>query len=631
MPGGVGGERSGILTAPIPIGGAASLIAPRPYPFFFGLLWQRFRWRTMGLALCAGCGIGLMGFEPILVRDLVEALRQEQPDQRLIWKLFALMVLVWFASAACNRLREWVDLHTAPQVRMQAQLEAYHWLDRHAPLFFQENLAGSLGQKVKQVGTASLALLGIVFDGFVRMIVAILMAFLVLAAAPGYFFGFFLAWLLCFVLLSIWFTRRCVPMFKAFGEEMSASTGVMVDICTQMDLVRGHAMQESERRKVRTALEAERAASIRTRRFLLWMMCVLYSALLGFQCAFIGMSVHAFNAGQIGIGEVVMVISLAAILVTNVWALSGQLIQFFEQVGILAAALAVLSKPHEIVDPANAPSLKVRRGAIRFVGVHYQYRSGGTLFEDLNLHIAAGEKVGLVGASGAGKSTLTRLLRRQYDVHGGTIFIDDQDISKVTIASLNRAIAEVPQDPALFHRSLRENILYPRPELGEEELAKIVHAAHCAPFVARRPEGLDAIVGERGVRLSGGERQRVAIARAFVKDAPILILDEATSALDSETEALIQDALDKLCKGRTVIAIAHRLSTLARMDRILVMDRGRIIEEGSHNDLIAAGGSYAAMWGRQSSGFLGETERKETLRRGSHWGGTFEASTLVSP
>ena len=158
-----------------------------------------------------------------------------------------------------------------------------------------------------------------------------------------------------------------------------------------------------------------------------------------------------------------------------------------------------------------------------------------------------------------------------------------------------------------------------------------MHAAHCAPFVARRPEGLDAIVGERGVRLSGGERQRVAIARAFVKDAPILILDEATSALDSETEALIQDALDKLCKGRTVIAIAHRLSTLARMDRILVMDRGRIIEEGSHSDLIVAGGSYAAMWERQSSGFLGETERKETLRRGSHWGGTFEASTLVSP
>jgi ATP-binding cassette subfamily B protein len=607
------------------------LIPPKPYPFFFKLLWRRFRWRSFSLAIFAAGGIGLMGFEPILMRDLVEVLRSADPDEVEVWRIFTLMVAVWFASAACNRLREWVELHTAPALRLEAQQEAYQWLDQHAPRFFQDNLAGSLGQKVKQAGTASVSLLSIVFDGFVRMVVAILMAFLVLSAAPTYFFWVFLLWLVGFIALTIGFTRRCVPLFKAFGEEMSASTGVMVDICAHMDLVRGHAMRQSERGNVLHSLQAERAASIRTRRFLLWMMFVLYSALLAFQCAFIGMSLHAYFTGRMGVGEVVMVISLAAILVTNVWALSGQVTQFFEQVGILAAALAVISKPHAIAEVAEAQALQVRGGEIRFDAVRYHYRDGDVLFNGLNLKIAAGERIGLVGPSGAGKSTLTRLLRRQYDIHGGRILIDGQDIAQVQLDSLNRAIAEVPQDPALFHRSLRDNIAYARPNIDDTKLYAAVRAAHCERFIAKRPEGIEVIVGERGVRLSGGERQRVAIARAFLKDAPILILDEATSALDSETEALIQDAIDQLCEGRTVIAIAHRLSTLARMDRILVMDKGRIIEEGSHNQLLAAGGLYAAMWNRQSSGFIGEVERSGGTTSRSMWADDLNAPLATIP
>lgn len=577
----------------------------KPYPFFFGILWRRFRYRTLALGLFAAGGIGLMGFEPILMRDLVDALRSASVEPAQVWQLFSLIALVWFASAACNRLREWVDLYTAPQLRLQAQLEVYHWLDQHAPRFFQDHLAGSLGQKVKQAGTASVALLGIVFDGFIRMVVAILMSFLVLAAAPPYFFWVFLAWLIGFVGLSMWFTQRCVPLFKAFGEEMSASTGVLVDINTHMDVVRGNAKRLSERIRVLDSLKAEQAASMNTRRFLLWMMLVMYSALLAFQCAFIAMGVDAFLKDQMGVGDVVMVISLAAILVTNVWALSGQLIGFFEQVGILGAALAVIAKPHDILEARGAKPLRVNGGAIVFEGVSYQYRSGDYLFRELNLHIRAGERVGLVGPSGAGKSTLTKLVRRYYDVHAGRILIDDQDIASVTLDSLNLAIAEVPQDPALFHRSLRENIAYAKPDASESDLWEAARAAHCESFIVNRAEGLDVIVGERGVRLSGGERQRVAIARAFVKDAPILILDEATSALDSETESLIQDAIDRLCKGRTVIAIAHRLSTLARMDRILVMDQGKIVEEGSHQSLLALDGHYASLWQRQSAGFIG--------------------------
>lgn len=590
------GSSTGVSLTAVPL---------KPYPFFFGILWRQFRYRTLALALFAAGGIGLMGFEPILMRDLIDALRANETEAENIWQLFALIATVWFGSAACNRIREWVDLYTAPELRLQAQVEVYHWLDQHAPRFFQDHLAGSLGQKVKQAGTASVALLSIVFDGFIRMVVAILMSFIVLAAAPSYFFWVFLCWLVGFVGLSMWFTRRCVPLFKAFGEEMSASTGVLVDINTHMDVVRGNAKRLSERLRVLDSLRSERGASMSTRRFLLWMMLVMYTALLAFQCAFIAMGIDAFLKGFMGVGDVVMVISLAAILVTNVWALSGQLVGFFEQVGILGAALAVIAKPHDILEAVDAKPLQVRGGEIRFEKVSYQYRSGDHLFRDLDLHIRAGERIGLVGPSGAGKSTLTKLIRRYYDVSAGQILIDGQDIATVTIDSLNLAIADVPQDPALFHRSLRENIAYAKPEASEACLWEAAKAAHCEAFINNRPEGFDVIVGERGVRLSGGERQRVAIARAFVKDAPILILDEATSALDSETESLIQDAIDRLCKGRTVIAIAHRLSTLARMDRILVMDQGKIVEEGTHAQLLALKGHYASLWQRQSAGFIG--------------------------
>ena len=581
------------------------MIAPKPYPFFFGLLWRQFRWRVAGLSLLAAMGIGLMGFEPVLMRELIDALRVSAPDPTRIWWLFGGIAGIWFASATCNRLREWLDLYTAPHVRMQAQLEVYEWLDRHAPRFFQDEMAGSLGQKVKQAGTASVQLLSIVFNGFVRMVVAILMSALVLSTAPRHFFVVFMVWLAGFVLLSVWFTRRCVPLFKAFGEQMSASTGVLVDINSHMDVVRAHARRMAERLRVTHTLQTERAASMHTRRFLIWMMWVMYSALLGFQCAFIGMAIHAFLQGSMGVGDVVMVISLAAILVTNVWALSEQLVEFFEQVGVLGAALAAIARPHEITETPNARPLKVHGGSIVFDNVTFHHRDGSPLFEGLNLQVRAAERVGLVGVSGAGKSTLTRLLRRHHDLQGGRILIDGQDIAQVTLDSLNLAMADVPQDPALFHRSLRENIAYGREQASEAELQAAMQAAHCENFVRRRAEGLEVIVGERGVRLSGGERQRVALARAFLKNAPILILDEATSALDSETEALIQDAIDRLCQGRTVIAIAHRLSTLARMDRILVMEQGRIIEQGSHAELLARQGVYARLWARQSSGLLG--------------------------
>jgi ATP-binding cassette subfamily B protein len=280
------------------------------------------------------------------------------------------------------------------------------------------------------------------------------------------------------------------------------------------------------------------------------------------------------------------------------------MLDYFEQLGTLAEALDLVSQPHEIIDAPKAKPLQVSSGHIRFENVHFRHPNGFQVFENLNLDITAGQRVGLVGPSGAGKSTLVRLLRRQFEPQQGRILIDDQDISCVTWDSLNEAIAEVPQMPGVFHRAVRDNIRYAKPHAEETTVIHAARQAHAHDFIAERDEGYDMIVGEQGIKLSGGERQRVAIARALVKDARILVLDEATSSLDSESEHLIQNALWTLMQGRTVIAIAHRLSTIAGMDRVVYLDGGRILEDGPHRDLLARGGAYARLWNRQMGGFI---------------------------
>jgi ATP-binding cassette subfamily B multidrug efflux pump len=277
--------------------------------------------------------------------------------------------------------------------------------------------------------------------------------------------------------------------------------------------------------------------------------------------------------------------------------------------GTVQNAAELISKPIDLVDAPNATELVVRRPEIRFDNVSFHYGNGKSVIDKLNLSVAAGEKVGIVGRSGAGKSTLVNLLLRFYDIESGRILIDGQDISKVTQESLRAHIGMVTQDTSLLHRSIRENIMFGRTDATEAQLVEAVRRAKSDDFVARLEDqrgrrGFDAHVGERGVKLSGGQRQRIAIARVMLKDAPILVLDEATSALDSEVEAAIQSNLDDLMQGKTVLAIAHRLSTIAALDRLIVMDNGRIVEQGTHNQLIGQGGLYATLWQRQSGGFL---------------------------
>jgi ATP-binding cassette subfamily B multidrug efflux pump len=293
-----------------------------------------------------------------------------------------------------------------------------------------------------------------------------------------------------------------------------------------------------------------------------------------------------------------------------------ELASLFEHVGTVQDGITTLARRHAVVDRAGAAALEVPRGEIRFEHVRFAYGGERSVIEDLSLTIRPGEKIGLVGRSGAGKSTVVNLLLRFYDVEGGRILIDGQDIAGVTQASLRAHVGMVTQDTSLLHRSVRDNIVYGRPHATEEQMVAAARRAEAHEFILglsdpKGRHGYDAHVGERGVKLSGGQRQRIAIARVMLKDAPILLLDEATSALDSEVEAAIQQSLYRLMEGKTVVAIAHRLSTIAAMDRLIVMDRGRIVEEGDHASLLAQGGLYARLWAHQSGGFLGETPGDE--------------------
>jgi ATP-binding cassette subfamily B multidrug efflux pump len=337
------------------------------------------------------------------------------------------------------------------------------------------------------------------------------------------------------------------------------------------------------------------------------LLTVLNSAVLA---AVTVVAIYGWQRSTMSIGAITVAIALVVRLRHMSQWIMWEVAQLFESIGTVQDGITMLSKPVTIKDQADAIPLAVEHGEIRFDNVRFHYgREAGKVIENFSLTIKPGEKVGLVGRSGAGKSTLVNLLLRFYDLEGGRILVDGQDIAHVTQESLRREVGMVTQDTSLLHRSVRDNILYGRPDASQAEVEEAANLAHADEFIAdlRDPKGrtgYDAHVGERGVKLSGGQRQRVAIARIFLKDAPILVLDEATSALDSEVEAAIQETLYRLMAGKTVIAIAHRLSTIAAMDRLVVLDRGHIVETGTHEELLRHNGLYAALWSRQSGGFL---------------------------
>jgi ATP-binding cassette subfamily B multidrug efflux pump len=488
---------------------------------------------------------------------------------------------------------------------------AHRHVLRQSVGWFEDDFAGRIANRIMQTPPAAGSVVFQLFDALTFAVAYIIGAAVLLGQADLRLLLPLMLWLVPYLFLLHWVIRRITPASEAASNARSAVTGRVVDSYTNIHAVKMFAHHDREIDYAKEAIEeARRTFQIEMRLYTLMDagLMLLNGVLV---VGVVGWSIWLWMQGMASVGVVAVATSLALRLNAMSGWIMWAMTDFFRELGVVKEGMLTIAQPVNLLDQPDAKPLNIRSGAveIRNLSHHYGKKTGG--LDHVNLSIAAGEKVGLVGQSGAGKSTLVKLLLRFYDVEQGQILIDGQDIRSTTQDSLRSAIGMVQQDSALLHRSVRENILYGNPAATEEAMIAAAQKAEAHDFIIGMQDnegntGYDARVGERGVKLSGGQRQRISLARVILKDAPILLLDEATSALDSEVEAAIQQTLYGMMEGKTVIAIAHRLSTIARMDRIIVMDQGRIIEDGTHDALLAANGQYARFWARQSGGFLGQ-------------------------
>lgn len=477
--------------------------------------------------------------------------------------------------------------------------------------FYQDEFAGRIATKVMQTALAVRDTWLIVCE----LIVFIVIYFVTLLAVLG---GFdvrllvpFLVWLALYLATLRYFVPKLGRVAKHQADARSLMTGRITDAYTNIATVKLFSHAKREAAYARSAMQEFLATVHAQMRLVTGFEIINHILSMGLIAASAGATLWLWIQGEVGVGAVAATTAMALRLNGISHWVMWEMAALFEHIGTVQDGINTLSRSHAVVDAPDAKALVVTRGDIRFENVSFGYGGKTNVIDDLTLHIRPGEKIGLVGRSGAGKSTVVNLLLRFYDVEHGRILIDGQDIAQATQESLRAQIGMVTQDTSLLHRSVRDNIVYGRPEATDAELVAAAERAEAHAFIAglTDPKGrhaYDAHVGERGVKLSGGQRQRVAIARVMLKDAPILLLDEATSALDSEVEAAIQQSLNRLMEGKTVVAIAHRLSTIAAMDRLLVLDHGRVVEEGDHKSLLARDGLYARLWAHQSGGFLGD-------------------------
>jgi len=493
---------------------------------------------------------------------------------------------------------------------------AHRHVLRQSVGWFENDFAGRIANRIMQTPPAAGEAVFQVFDAITFAIAYLIGAAILLADADPRLLVPLLIWTALYALLVRWTIRRVGPASKAASDARSEVTGRVVDSYTNIHSVKMFAHHDRELEYAKDAIEKTRR-TFQVEMRIYTVMDVVLTVLNGLLIVgVVGWALWLWIAGSASAGVVAaasaLVLRLNAMTGWIMWALSN----FFQNLGIVAEGMETIAQPITLTDGSDAKPLELTEGRIEFEGVSHHYGRGSGGLRDVSLTIRPGEKVGLVGRSGAGKSTLVKLLLRFYDAETGRILVDGQDITQVTQNSLRRHIGMVQQDSSLLHRSVRDNILYGRPDASEAEVIEAARQAEAHDFILDLHDpggrsGYEAQVGERGVKLSGGQRQRVTLARVILKNAPILVLDEATSALDSEVEAEIQRTLYGMMEGKTVIAIAHRLSTIAAMDRIVVLDDGRIAETGNHDALLAAGGLYARFWARQSGGFIGTSEAAE--------------------
>lgn len=509
-----------------------------------------------------------------------------------VWLGFALLSGLIFTDNMLWRVASWVANSTFVRVSGDVRRDLFRHLTGHSITFFQNQPSGALTSRITATSNALYQLEQmVVFNAMPPLIATIASIILLTTVSVNMAMGLLLVSSVVLVAM-FYIAARGKPLHHSYADQAAKVDGEMVDIVSNIQLVKSFGRLATEQRRLKGVVKREMRARERSLYYLerLRIFHALTTALLTF--AMLAWVISLWQAGRATPGDVVLVCTLGLTVLSATRDLAVALVDVTQHVARLSEALRTLLQPHEGADDADATHLKTQGGAITFEAVRFSYPTGRRVFDGLTFDIAPGQRVGLVGASGGGKSTILALLQRLYSVDEGRILIDGQEIGTVTDDSLRSAIAIVPQDITLFHRTLRENIRYGNPGASDADILRAAEAACCADFIDRMPEKLDTIVGDRGTKLSGGQRQRIAIARALLKDSPILLLDEATSALDTHSEELIRQALSTLMRGRTVIAIAHRLSTLRSFDRILVLKNGCIQQDGSPELLQREDGAY---------------------------------------
>ncbi|MEM5512086.1 ABC transporter ATP-binding protein [Pseudoalteromonas sp. AS84] len=541
-----------------------------------------------------------------------ETLFVEQKSELIkmaVMLLVVLPVVVFFHSAILHQAL----LGNYP---MSIRWLAHRYLLRQSVSFYQNEFAGRIATKVLQTSLAVRETVTKLLDVLMYIVVYFGSMVFLVAEADWRLMIPLLVWLVLYIFVQLYFVPRLKKIASSQADARSEMTGRIVDSYTNISTIKLFSYTQREEQYAKQSMDVFLQPVYKQMRLVTSLNFVIQTLnyLLVFSVA--AVSLYLWSLSAISAGAIAVAVSLALRLNGMAQWIMWEISSLFENIGTVADGMKTLSNPIEVADKPNADTLNVSQGAIEFNNVHFNYGKAANetnrspVMNGLNLNIKPGEKIGLVGRSGAGKSTLVNLLLRFYDTDSGTIKIDGQNITDVSQESLRRYIAMVTQDTSLLHRSVKDNILYGRPDATQAEMITATKQAKALEFIndlvdSKGKKGFDAQVGERGVTLSGGQRQRIAIARVLLKNAPILILDEATSALDSEVEAAIQASLDDLMTGKTVIAIAHRLSTIAQMDRLIVLDDGGVVEQGTHEELIAKGGIYAALWTHQTGGFIG--------------------------
>jgi ATP-binding cassette subfamily B protein len=477
--------------------------------------------------------------------------------------------------------------------------------------FFQDNLSGRISNQITTLADNIELILHRISLEFIRGTSLLIVSFVTSFYVNPTFCYILVLWFSCFSTFSIWMSRRLVSLADRHAKSESLLSGQLVDDITNHNNIRIFSQ------KIFELVRMDRFFHILFKNFqakerLILILCSVQGAMIAIMMGFaIYFLVHFYGLELVSIGDFSLILGLSMELGHMMWHTMSRVDDFNQAYGKCKQSLVSLMLCPEIQDKVDAKTLKCTQGKITFNNIRFHYKGSEPLFQNKSVTIESGQKIGLVGYSGSGKSTFVNLILRLYDVASGNILIDGQDIRDVIQDSLREAIAMIPQDPSLFHRSLMDNIRYGRTDALDEEVIEASQKAHAHEFIIKLPQGYNSLVGERGIKLSGGQRQRIAIARAILKNALILILDEATSQLDSVTESLIQESLWKLMQGKTTIVIAHRLSTLLHMDRILVFDKGKIVEDGTHSELLAKGGFYKTLWEAQVGGFLRDQKRDD--------------------